>query len=391
MVWCVVAVPAFAAGNETPLKSVSHYDREIRRSTRQLDQVRAGLEKGRAKLTALQQEEGTYLKQIEQIEKNIKLSHTYLIMLSGRIDTVEAIIEQLTDSLMIAGRQLASRQAVMRRRLRQAYMNGPTHSLLLIFAAGSPLDAVNRARYLEELNRYDRTLADRIESTRRAIDAKKRTQQEERTHLSELRAAKESERRRLVAEEKQRKTMLADVQKQKESWEATVRELEASQRELTAMIRLLESRRKKARASASRKSIASFEKRKGTLSWPLEGTVVGRFGKVVHPVYQTIIMNNGIDVEAAAGDAVRCIASGTVIHTGSMRGLGKMVIVDHVGGYLSIYAHLQSIDVKPDQQVAEDSVVGRVGGPESAGEAKLHFEIRKSAEALNPSDWLEKR
>ncbi|MBN1309186.1 MAG: peptidoglycan DD-metalloendopeptidase family protein [Chitinispirillaceae bacterium] len=373
------------------MKTAAQYDREIKRSTKQLDEIRAGLERGREKLKALQREEGTYRTQLEQLEKNISASHRYLKMLTVRIDTVEAIIQRLTDSLVVAGRRLESRQKIMRQRLRQAYMNGPTHSLFLIFASGSPLDAVNRARYLEELNRYDRDLAEKIESSRRAIDVKKKAEQEERIHLSKLRTAKEAERGELVAEEKQRKMMLADVQRNRENWEAMVKELEASQKELTAMIRLLEKKRKKARAGVSRATIASFEKRKGTLPWPIEGPVVGRFGKVVHPEYQTVIMNNGVDIEANAGDAVRCIAAGTVIHTGSMRGLGKMVIVDHVGGYLSIYAQLQKIDVAIDQKVVMDSVVGRVGDPKSSDEAKLHFEIRKSAEALNPVEWLEKR
>ncbi|MBN1578587.1 MAG: peptidoglycan DD-metalloendopeptidase family protein [Chitinispirillaceae bacterium] len=391
IIGCVVAASTGVRGGETPLKSVSHYDLEIKRSTKRLDEVRAGLEKGRAKLKALQQEEGTYLTQLEQVEKNISISRSYLEMLSARIDTVEAIIQRLSDSLVIAGRQLESRQKIMRQRLRRAYMNGPSNSLLMVFAAGSPLDAVNRVRYLEELNRYDRNLVGKIETARRAIDAKKRVQQEERVHLSSLRAAKETERGELVAEERQRKKMLSDVRRKKEGWEAMVKELEASQKELTAMVRLLERKRKKARASVSRKIVATFEKSKGTLPWPLEGPVVGRFGKVVHPEYRTIIMNNGVDIEADAGDAVRCIAAGTVIHTGSMRGLGKMVIVDHVGGYLSIYAQLHTIDVKLDQKVVMDAVLGRVGDPRSPGDAKLHFEIRKSAEALNPVEWLEKR
>ncbi len=372
-------------------KSVSHYDQEIQASTRQLEEVRNELDKGREKLKALQQEEGTYLRQIEQIEKNITTSYKYLKMLSDRIDTVETIIKKLNDSLIIAEKKLESRQAVMRKRLRNAYMMGQDHSWLWIFAAASPLDAVNKARYVQELNRYDRNLAKKIEAARREIDEKKRVQQEERNHLSNLLADKENERRSLELEEKQRKTLLAEVQKQKEIWEARVRELETSQKELIAVIKKLEAKRKKAREKASAASIASFEKRKGKLSWPVEGKIIGRFGKVVHPVYGTVIMNTGVDIEASAGDAVKCIAPGTVIHTGSMRGLGKIVIIDHVGGYMSVYAHLQSIDVEPEQSVDEDSIIGRIGVLGAKDEAKLHFEIRRSAEALDPSEWLEKR
>ena len=388
---CLTAATVFGKGDDGALKPVSHYDREIRRSTKQLDAIRGELEKGREKLKTLQKEEGTYLGQLEQLEKNIAASHTYLGILDRKIDTVQIHIHRLNDSLSAAGRLLASRQEIMRRRLRQAYMQGKVRPFVSFFAAKSPLDAVNRVRYLEEINRYDRTLVDHIRTTRRTIDEKKQVQQLERERLEGLRSDKVREQGTLLTEEQQRKKTLKEVRLKKESFEAMVRELEASQKELAAMIRLLEKQRKKARKSTSRKTVATFEKRKGTLPWPVEGPVITRFGKLVHPQYRTVILNNGIDIGADNGDEVHCIAAGTVIHTGWMRGLGKMVIVDHVGGYLSIYAHLQEIKVAMNQSVGPERVVGTVGETGSLGGAKLHFEIRKSAEALNPVDWLEKR
>ena len=387
----LLSVVAVSAKNSASLKSVSHYDREIKQNTKQLESIRKEIEAGREKVKELKKKEGTYLGQLTQIEKNISASRDYLALIVNRIDTVEMIIAKLSDSLEIAGKQLVSRQQIMRKRLRQAYMRGVTHPLLVIFTAESPLDAVNRARYLEKLNRYDRDLVLQIDNTRRVIDERKNAQMQEREHLSELREEKNREQTELVAEEKQRKKMLKDIRAKKESFEAMVKELEASQKELAAMITLLERKRKSARARVSRKRIASFEKGKGSLPWPVEGPVITKFGKVVHPEYKTVIVSNGIDIEADKGEIVHCVADGTVIHTGWMRGLGKMVIVDHVGGYLSIYAHLKDIVVKMDQEVKTDAALGYVGETGSLGGAKLHFEIRKSAEALNPSEWLEKK
>ena len=387
----LLATVTLAEKNDASLKSVSHYDQEIKKSTQQLEAIKKEIEAGREKVKELKKEEGNYLGQLTQIEKNISASHEYLSMITSRIDTVEMIIAELSDSLEIAGKQLASRQQIMRKRLRQAYMRGVTHPLLVIFAAESPLDAINRARYLEKLNRYDRDLVLQIDNTRKVIDERKNAQIQEREHLSGLREEKSREQTELVSEEKQRKKMLKDIRAKKESFESMVKELEASQKELANMIRLLEKKRKSARARVSRKRIATFEKGKGSLPWPVDGPVITTFGKVVHPVYKTVIMSNGIDIEAEKGETVHCVADGTVIHTGWMRGLGKMVIVDHVGGYLSIYAHLKDIVVKMDQEVKTDAVLGYVGETGSLGGAKLHFEIRKSADALNPTEWLEKK
>jgi septal ring factor EnvC (AmiA/AmiB activator) len=279
----------------------------------------------------------------------------------------------------------------MSKRLRQAYMTGPTHVFMMILSAKSPIDAINKVKYLEKINRYDRDLAQQIVAGKTVINEKKVKQHLELEHLSSLHAAKKSENDALISQEQQRKKMLGDIRKEKASYEAMVKELERSQKELVSMIRLLEKKRKKAREHISTKSVASFEKKKGALPWPVEGPVITKFGKVIHPEYQTVIMNNGVDIEAEKGEPVHCIAMGTVIHTGWLRGLGKMVIVDHVGGYLTIYAHLETIDVNVDQTVTADTILGKVGETGSLGGTRMHFEIRKSSEALNPVDWLEKK
>jgi len=383
----------FFASNaqENTLQSVSRYDQEIRSNNRQLDAIKTEIEKGRQKLNKLQQDEGNSLAQLEQIEKNIAASQQYLAVLSQKIDTVEKIITALADSLKQSEHNLVQRQKIMRHRLRQAYMNGTPNLLVTLYTSRSPLEAVNKVTYMEKVSSYDRELTAQIASVKQRITQRKAAHTLELAHLSALRATKASEKKAHEAQELQRKSMLAGIRKEKSSFESMVKELERSQKELVTMIKLLEKKRKKAKDAATTKKVVSFEKKKGSLPWPVEGAVVTKFGKVVHPEYQTVIMNNGIDIEAAKGDTVRCTAPGTVIHTGWLRGLGKMVIVDHVGGYLTIYAHLESIDVAVDQQVATDSVLGRVGDTGSLAGSRMHFEVRKSSEALNPIDWLEKR
>jgi septal ring factor EnvC (AmiA/AmiB activator) len=181
--------------------------------------------------------------------------------------------------------------------------------------------------------------------------------------------------------------MLDEVRTKKKSYEMMVAELERSQRELNEIIKVIESKRKKAKQQVDTRKVLSFEKKKGKLPWPISGTVVVKYGKLVHPVYKTVTLNNGIDIRPKSSGVVQCVAAGTIIHTGSMRGLGKLVIVDHSGGYITVYAHLSEIDVKNDQEIENGSVIGRVNSGET--DSNLHFEIRKSSNALDPNDWLE--
>jgi murein DD-endopeptidase MepM/ murein hydrolase activator NlpD len=98
-------------------------------------------------------------------------------------------------------------------------------------------------------------------------------------------------------------------------------------------------------------------------------------------------MNTGIDIGANKGQHVSCVTEGKVAYTGSMRGFGSFVIVDH-GGYYTTYAHLDNVVVKDGDNVKRGSQLGTVGGGSDFDSPRLHFEIRKGTEALNPLDWL---
>lgn len=368
---------------------VSQYEREIKQKANTLDSIKNALKKGREKLTELEQQEGDVRVRIEQIEKNIHSSKTYLGLLTSRIDSIELNIQKLKDSLVIEQRKLQERQSIMEHRLRQAYMTGTPNVIMMLFSSSSPTDFVNKTKYVQELKRYDDELLKSIDKTRESIDGKRAQFQDERDQYVMLSSTKKQEHATLLKEEDQRKAMLDDVRSKKKAYEKMVTELEKSQQELNAFIKMLEAKRKKAKQQVeSKKGVLAFDKRKGRLPWPVTGTVTQKFGKLVHPVYQTVTMNNGIDIRTKSGSSVQSVASGTVIHTGSMRGLGKLVIVEHAGGYITVYAHLGEISVKLDQPVENGAVLGKVSAPAS-GDSSLHFELRKSSEALDPSEWLE--
>jgi septal ring factor EnvC (AmiA/AmiB activator) len=253
-----------------------------------------------------------------------------------------------------------------------------------------PLDFVNRVRYLEAVHAYDIDLLGRIDRTRRTIDEKKQSFEAERAKLAALLSAKEKEQTMLLKEETSRRAILSDIRLKKKSNQAMIAELQQTQRELNDIIRTLEQKRKKSAADVTVKAgpAGAFQLMKGRLPWPLQGQILADFGKIVHPLYQTVTMNNGIDIKANAGETVRCAAAGSVMYTGSMRGLGKLVIVDHGAGFLTIYANLGEIGVSTGQILSAGEPIGTVGPGDTP---QLHFEIRKSTDSLDPLLWLEKR
>lgn len=127
-----------------------------------------------------------------------------------------------------------------------------------------------------------------------------------------------------------------------------------------------------------------MEEKKGRLPWPVSGTVIGQFGTQVDPKYGTKTKNLGVDIACKRGDAVIAIADGMVSYADLFMGQGLLVIVEHGGGFHSVYGRLGELRVKTGQRVREGDTVG-------LSNDVLHFEIRIGGKAVNPVEWLIKK
>jgi murein DD-endopeptidase MepM/ murein hydrolase activator NlpD len=111
---------------------------------------------------------------------------------------------------------------------------------------------------------------------------------------------------------------------------------------------------------------------KGKFQWPLRGTILSDFGP--RPGGQR---NDGINIQAAAGDAVHAAADGEVIYAGDqVPGFGNLVLIKHPDGWATAYAHLARIDVKNQQKITQGQQIGQVGTTGGVPEPQLHFEVR---------------
>ena len=117
-------------------------------------------------------------------------------------------------------------------------------------------------------------------------------------------------------------------------------------------------------------------------SWPLQGTVVEKFG-----VQQKGIIN-GITIAAQKETEVRAAAAGTVTYCGPLRGYGQVVIIRHDGVFYSVYANLSHIQVRQGSHVGAREAVGRTGFVQSAGSHGVHFQLYRQENAVNPLTYL---
>lgn len=119
---------------------------------------------------------------------------------------------------------------------------------------------------------------------------------------------------------------------------------------------------------------------------PLENTfVTSPFGYRIHPVYGKKHFHTGIDYRAAEGTDVMASAEGTVSATGLLGNYGIYIIINHDGGYQTVYGHLNKVNVKVNDRVFSGQVIAESGNTGVSTGPHLHFEIRKGGIPVNPA------
>jgi len=131
-----------------------------------------------------------------------------------------------------------------------------------------------------------------------------------------------------------------------------------------------------------KKEAMVFERDKDNLLWPVSrGKVVNYFGWSSSQQYTTSLFNPGIDIEVNGTENVCAVSKGKIVFSKTFRSYGETIIIDHGGGYCSVYGGLDQILIKTNQDIKSGQVIGNVS-------SILHFEMRKDAKSIDPLEWL---
>lgn len=130
-----------------------------------------------------------------------------------------------------------------------------------------------------------------------------------------------------------------------------------------------------------------FKKRKGKMSWPTSGRLKHKYGSFRA---SNKLRWDGHVFAANLGNSVKAVHSGRVIFADYLRGHGLLLIIDHGDGYMSLYAHNQSLLRETGDWVGTGEKVALVGQSGGLSQASLYFEIRHKGKPTNPSRWLKR-
>ena len=374
---------------------------ELEQQRQRLQQLQREIERKRAEAARLGRTESSVLQDLVEVERELGVTRRLIETLESEIDRRAAQIANTTRDLARAQDELLVKRQILARRLRSIYKLGRYGGFEILLMADSFAEILGRYKVLRLIAEQDHRLLRRIAVLEREIRRSRATLEAARTDLAEAHEARVAQADALTASERDRARVLERVKSQRSEQLRAAEALEAETRKIQGLLATLERRRAEREAMARREAeesgrepsavASTLSGEYGSLDWPVDGEIIARFGRAVHPVYRTEVINNGIDIRAARGTPVKAVEAGKVVYVDWNGGYGLSLILDHDGGYYSVYTHLDRALVSINQQVSRGQSVATVGESGSLEGPKLHFEIRQGSRAIDPIGWLRRR
>ena len=397
-----VAALIALAGGLAPAARAQDEERELETQRERLESLQQEIRQKREEAARLGRRESSVIQELRRVENELGITQELVTTLEDQIVERSREIESTSEQLARAQDELAIKRQLLARRLRSIYKLGRFGNFQILLMADSFAEILGRYKYLRLVAEQDRRLFDRIERLETMIRRNRTALEDARSGLAEAREERVEQVQSLSATERERERALTQVKSQRSEQLEAAEALEAETRRIQSLLANLERRRTEREELARREAEEAGREAPapaastltgdfGALGWPVAGEILERFGRSRHPVYNTEVVNNGIDIRAPRGTPVRAVETGEVVYADYNGGYGLMVILDHDGGDYSLYAHLDRATVSIGERVAKEQVIGTVGESGSLVGPKLHFEIRQGGRAVDPIGWLRRR
>jgi septal ring factor EnvC (AmiA/AmiB activator) len=340
--------------------------------------------------------------ELREINKNLEEKESDLGRLDRDLQGVEFSLGRTGREIVRVSDEANRKKLEIERRLSSLYKAGELGAVRMFFSAESFPQMAENIRYMRSILDNDKKIfADynlKIEELRKLkADLERDAVKKER--IKGGIAAKKLE----IEQEKNKKAAyLVKVRQDRSSYEKSLKELQANAARLQTMMERLEalSRRKLSsrheKPGSKLKPLAElppvpdrgFASQKGHLSLPVRGEIVETYGKHKHPEFNSYTFSKGLSVSAGSGSEIKAIYEGSVIFADYFKGYGNMLIIDHGGGYFSLYAHASKLLKKVGAEVARHETVATVGDTDSTKGPLLYFEIRHQGKPVDPAGWV---
>jgi len=351
---------------------------EVEQRQQELGQIQERMEAQQSRTNAAQRKVASISEQLRAIEADLDAAQREYKAIEAKRKYTEQQIETNAEILAKTEKDLAVRNKILSKRMRDIYENGQVNYLDVLLGSADFIDFTTRTEILKRVLNQDAVLIAKVVAERQLVLEKKAALERDRASLLELQKAAEANRLMADKRRQERKAVLDSAVYERDMAEQAYQELAEMSRQIEQMIRNIQSGNRGGSAAVG----------SGRMMWPISGPITSPYGWRVHPIFGTSRYHSGLDIGADYGDAVVAADSGVVIYADWMGGYGKAVIIDHGSGVSTLYGHNSELVVGEGQRVNKGQVIARAGSTGYSTGPHVHFEVRISGSPTNPLDYL---
>lgn len=353
---------------------------------KQLDALKARLTRVEADRDADLRRRGALQTDLRQNERGIARLSRQVAELDRQMAPAQARLDELRRQQTSHQVALDTQKAALSAQMQAAFMEGRDSQLRLLLDAQDPATVGRLLAYYDYLNRARaaRIVAVRSELTQlAALDAQIR---QEVAGLKSLRDSRSQTLADLQQQDASRRQLIAKIDASIKSRDVEIARLKRDQQALQVLVDEL--RQALADIPADLGQGRRFSGLRGRLLWPVNGRLMSHYGQLRAGGHMRW---EGDLIAAPAGTPVRAVSYGRVVYADWMPHFGLLVILDHGDGYLSIYAHNQSIAHQVGDWVQAGETIAALGESGGQEQPALYFELRHGKETLDPRRWCRGR
>lgn len=377
--------------------SKRNYDDELRGQNKAINALRDEIKVLQNKIRKAESKEKTVTNRISYLDEEISLIEKLIRALKKEEEQTQVEILKLKKDINSNENQLENLRIRYEKRVVNTYLKGRLTDLEKILSSTTWRQAMYRTHYLKIISDIEKDMTVKIERLLIDISQQKVNLEVALRNNLNLKRDKEKQinsyRTMRIKREKELTKILSD----KKSLANYVNEKKIGIEQLEGIIKqVLEDkarfeREERIRQQQEALKTKSFKSLRGQLPWPAEGRIIAKFGRQWNPKLKTTTENPGIDIKGQPGSSIKSIMNGVVTTITYIRGYGTTIIVDHGGGFYTVYSHVTNIQTDVDSEVRAGDVIAYMGESGSINGSKLHFEIWGKGQKLDPELWLRKK
>ena len=383
MLMCFAAsADVFAQDTSSQEAKKAKLEREIAIIDQQLAENATRSNAMLSNLTLIRKKVSNRKAMVAESDRQIRKYSDDMYLKQRQINRLQARVDTLTDHY--------SRLVV------SAYKNRDSRIWYMYMLASDNLgQAFRRYSYFKNLSSQMNDEARKIKAAQEELVRERETLAAMKREAQKVKDERVKELEKLRSEEAQADKVVKNLQKNRKTYQ---KQLSSKKKQIDALNKEIErivANAMKGQSGSSGKKqepidyklAEEFSKNKGKLPWPVNGPVVGRFGRQFHPVFKNLELppNNGIDVAVGKGTEVKSVFKGVVKQVFVMPGYNQCVLIRH-GNYFTFYCKLKTVSVKAGDKVGTGDVIGKVDTIN--GDTQLHFEVWQNTKPQNPETWL---